>query len=667
MTTSNRQGVHKPVYLLGADARLAERLGRALARVGLSLYRLPGPDALSATGELVADAVLILDTRCLTPGQTVSSLMAGLARPPLLIGIADPRDLALRLQAMRAGARACFLTPVDADLIAARLAVLAGSDARTYRVLVVDDEPIAAAFAAGVLERAGIEARVVGDGLRVFDAIDEFRPDLILMDLLMPGASGIELTSLIREHEGHGRIPIVFLSSELDPGLHVAALRVGGDDFLAKPVSGDRLLEVVRERISRACRSGGAPSTGWDPVTGLANRDLLLRRLEKAIARGGADQPGTGLIVVTPRLAADDRGGDSALAAIAEVARRLVESHELIARLSDAELALFATRSDATRLDALVETLSRGIATDTGIPVALGLARLSPAPDDALTLIARAQAAGGRLGSPGQGAKGRVQGALPLGARQRREAIAALIEEALGGRGLDLLYQPVVALRGRPGELYEVSFRLRAPDGDYVPQSEFRSVARSCALQARIDQWVVEHSLDALCGWRAEHPAVRLFLPLTAAGIAAPDWPAWLRDQILSRDLVRCRPLLQFDTEELAAEPDLLRERFAGLHRLGIAICISRFDLEPVGLALIAGLPVSFVRLARGALSGDQEALGRQVAALHRAARKVIAAGVDDPADVPRIWRSGVDFIQGSLLKLPSPDVGFEFTEIELG
>ncbi len=268
MTTSNRQGVHKPVYLLGADARLAERLGRALARVGLSLYRLPGPDALSATGELVADAVLILDTRCLTPGQTVSSLMAGLARPPLLIGIADPRDLALRLQAMRAGARACFLTPVDADLIAARLAVLAGSDARTYRVLVVDDEPIAAAFAAGVLERAGIEARVVGDGLRVFDAIDEFRPDLILMDLLMPGASGIELTSLIREHEGHGRIPIVFLSSELDPGLHVAALRVGGDDFLAKPVSGDRLLEVVRERISRACRSGGAPSTGWDPVTG---------------------------------------------------------------------------------------------------------------------------------------------------------------------------------------------------------------------------------------------------------------------------------------------------------------------------------------------------------------------------------------------------------------
>jgi EAL domain-containing protein (putative c-di-GMP-specific phosphodiesterase class I) len=262
---------------------------------------------------------------------------------------------------------------------------------------------------------------------------------------------------------------------------------------------------------------------------------------------------------------------------------------------------------------------------------------------------------------------GRPQWALPLDVRQRREAIAALIEEALTGRGLELLYQPVVALRGRPAELYEVCLRLRAPDGGYVPQSELRSVARSCALQARIDQWLLEHSLDALQGWRAEHPGLRLFLPVTAAGVARADWPAWLRDQILSRDLVRCRPLLQFDAAELAAEPELLRERFAELHRLGIAICVSRFDLEPVGLALIKGLAVAFVRLARGTLGGDQEALGRQVRALHQAGRKVIAVGVDDPADVPCIWRSGVDFIQGSLLKLPSPDLDFEFTEIELG
>lgn len=666
MPGSDPKAVRKPVYLLSTDAGLAERLGRALARVGLSLYRLPGPDALAASGEAMSDAILVLDTRSLTPGQTLGSLLTGLARAPLLIGIARPRDLVLRLQAMRAGARACFLTPVDADLIAARLAVLAGADARAYRVLVVDDQPIAAAFAAGVLERAGIETRVVADGLRVIDAIDELRPDLILMDLHMPGASGIELTGLIREHEGYRRIPIVFLSSELDPGLHVAALRVGGDDFLAKPVSADRLLEVVREGISRACRSG-QPSSGWDPVTGLADRDLLLRRLEKAIAQGGEHQPGTGLILVAPRGSANGVHSDAALAAIADVALRLVEPQELIARVGDAELALFATRADAAALDALAENLRQAISTEIGMQVALGLARLTPAPDDALTLIARAQAASGRPGPLGPDSVGRPPGALPIQARQRREVIASLIEEALAGRGPELLYQPVVALRGRPGELYEVSLRLRAPNGEYVPRSELRSVARSSALQARVDRWLIEHSLDALRGWRAEHPGLRLFLPLTAAGVADPDWCAWLRDQILSRDLVHCRPLLQFDAAELAAEPELLRERFAELHRLGIAICVSRFDLEPVGLALIEGLPVSFVRLARGALGGDQGALGRQVEALHRGARKVIAAGVDDPADVPRIWRSGVDFIQGSLLKLPSPDLGFEFTEIELG
>lgn len=658
-------GVSKPVYLVSPDAALATRLAQALSGVGLTLHRLPSqPDGLRTVGAALGDAVLVLDTHALRPGQTIGGLLEGLPRPPILICIAHSGDLDLRLQAVRAGARACFLAPVDTDRVAARLAALIGSDGVPHRVLVVDDEPVAAAFSAGVLQRAGIEVQVVAEALQVIDAIDAFRPDLVLMDLHMPGASGIELTSLIRDHERYARIPIVFLSVELDPGLQVAALRVGGDDFLAKPVCAERLVEVVRERISRVGRADMG-SLGRDPVTGLATREVLLRRVEKAIARGAEQEAGTGLIVVEPCAPLRGPSGEAALAAIAEAARRLALPQDLLARSGENDLALLAVRADTAALDALEAALRAAVAADTGVAVSVGVARFSPASDDALTLLARGQAAA-RAGA-GDSTSGRRDAALPLDPAARREAIAALIEAGLGGSGLELRYQPIVGLRGRPAERYEVFVRLRTPNGEYVPQAEFFAAARSSSLLGRVDQWIVERGLDALLGWRGQHPGLGLFLPQTAAGVADAAWLDWLRDQILRRDLVRCRPVLQFEAAELAGEPELLRRRFGELRRLGIGVCVSHFDLEPVGLALIDGAQVAFVRLAKGALGGDPDALAQQVAALHAAGRKVIAAGVDDPKVVPRVWRSAVDFIQGSLLQLPGPDIDFDFAEFELG
>jgi DNA-binding response OmpR family regulator len=119
-------------------------------------------------------------------------------------------------------------------------------------VLVVDDQPVAALFAARVLESAGMLTERVGDPLAVLDALDAFVPDLVLMDLHMPGASGIELTRIIREQDRFADLPIVFLSAELDAEQQMAALRVGGDDFLAKPVAPDHLVACVRQRLARA-------------------------------------------------------------------------------------------------------------------------------------------------------------------------------------------------------------------------------------------------------------------------------------------------------------------------------------------------------------------------------------------------------------------------------
>ncbi|WP_333629170.1 response regulator, partial [Stenotrophomonas cyclobalanopsidis] len=86
-----------------------------------------------------------------------------------------------------------------------------------YRVLIVEDDRAQALFAQSVLHGAGMQAEVLSDADGVQQAIRELHPDLILMDLHLPGLDGMRLTAMIRQQPGMQLLPIVFLSGDPDP------------------------------------------------------------------------------------------------------------------------------------------------------------------------------------------------------------------------------------------------------------------------------------------------------------------------------------------------------------------------------------------------------------------------------------------------------------------
>src|SRR6476661_5409406 len=167
------------------------------------------------------------------------------------------------------------------------------SDDEAYRVLVVEDDPSQALFAEGVLRGAGIHTQSVRNSNDVMPAMDSFRPDLVLMDLHMPGMSGTELTGVIRAHAAFAHTPIVFLTGDQDPERQFEALEIGADDFLSKPIRPRHLMAAVHSRIKRArtlARQRGEDAARH-PVTGLFHRPHLLRAMGaalKARAPGGA-------------------------------------------------------------------------------------------------------------------------------------------------------------------------------------------------------------------------------------------------------------------------------------------------------------------------------------------------------------------------------------------
>ena len=121
-----------------------------------------------------------------------------------------------------------------------------------FRVLIVDDEPALARLYSLMLRQVGMETREVTDPLKVMEPLVDFRPDIILMDVYMPGCNGTEIAAVIRQQEAYVGIPIMFLSSETDVTKQLEAMRQGGDDFLLKPVQPRYLISSVLTRATRA-------------------------------------------------------------------------------------------------------------------------------------------------------------------------------------------------------------------------------------------------------------------------------------------------------------------------------------------------------------------------------------------------------------------------------
>ncbi len=116
------------------------------------------------------------------------------------------------------------------------------------RVLVVDDDPALAEMLGIVLRNDGLEASFVADGDRALQVFREFKPDVVLLDVMLPGKDGIEVCREIRAESG---TPIVMLTARSDTVDVVLGLESGADDYVVKPFKPKELVARIRARLRR--------------------------------------------------------------------------------------------------------------------------------------------------------------------------------------------------------------------------------------------------------------------------------------------------------------------------------------------------------------------------------------------------------------------------------
>jgi diguanylate cyclase (GGDEF)-like protein len=206
--------------------------------------------------------------------------------------ISERGDFSVRIRALRSGGDAFFFIPLDLARIVDMIDSLSDKEEREpFHVLIVDDDPDQISYYALVLQQAGMITSVASDPRTVMDVIVESKPELILMDLYMPGCTGTELLAIIRQQEAFVSIPVVFLSVEEQENKKIAAVQMGGDDFITKPVDPDFLIASITNRIVRTRDIRYFMER--DSLTGLLNHSNLKEQLLRETLR--AERTGSDL------------------------------------------------------------------------------------------------------------------------------------------------------------------------------------------------------------------------------------------------------------------------------------------------------------------------------------------------------------------------------------
>ena len=150
-------------------------------------------------------------------------------------------------------------------------------------IMVVDDDQDLAEMLGIVLNGAGFEVDLVSDGDGVMDIFRANPPDLVLLDVMLPGIDGIEVARLIRQES---MVPIVMLTAKGDTNDVVLGLEAGADDYMVKPFNPSELVARIKVRLRRNVS---------EPISSLRIGDLAIDQVAHTIARGGKTIPLTRL------------------------------------------------------------------------------------------------------------------------------------------------------------------------------------------------------------------------------------------------------------------------------------------------------------------------------------------------------------------------------------
>lgn len=148
------------------------------------------------------------------------------------------------------------------------------------KILIIDDTELMIKITTDILVEAGYQVITAPDGYNGLQKVREEKPDLVILDVVMPGMSGFEVCKILRDDESNNLMPIIMLTSQDNEDDKLTGLELGADDYIIKPFNKRELLSRVKNTLKRIDRNRLA-----NPLTGLQGNLEIQGEINRRIAK----------------------------------------------------------------------------------------------------------------------------------------------------------------------------------------------------------------------------------------------------------------------------------------------------------------------------------------------------------------------------------------------
>lgn len=658
------------IVALAGESALWETIAEALAGSDLSLRRTDQPARfLTWLGSKALLAVIVDGEHLMDLGSVADRIESRRSKDrlgPTVVFLNRGRQLDQRLLALASGADAC-LEGDDSSYVIARILELVEAQTRQehLKVLIVEDDRSQAMYCEAILRKQGIEVCSVGDSCQALPTLTDFQPDLVLMDLHMPTLDGMQLTALIREDPALAMLPIVFLTGEQDEGRRFDALRVGGDDYLTKPVRPRHLVTAVvtRARRARALRRQFEQHVRRAPERRLHTGEFI------AHMRAQEQHASAQTLVL---VAADDgRVAPAKAHPLVEreqesnIARSLAEAlapNERLAVWRDGGFLALLGDIPGEESDRRAEGLRQRLASS--LDGASASAAVVPYQQESTSVEAVIDLAERTLVLARHGGGDRMQRALTELRTELDADASFVLQKALARTAADeqlqFEFQPIVPLHGAVRPQFQLHLRVIGENGQSFTRRQWLDVARQSGSLTKLDRYLLTQTLDRVTDLRARYPSVRLVVAMAAESLIAADFRKSLLFGLSQRGLLEPGLILTVDESEALLHLRPLQQARLELAAARVGIGLARTSIHPRAHQLIDALKPEWVALDAPKMLVDPEAVA-VINHAHERGAEVVAHFIPDAPAMARLFALGVDYGIGSFIGPPSAEAEFDF------
>jgi diguanylate cyclase (GGDEF)-like protein len=656
----------------------------ALAKQQLALEVFAEGDSLVEALSAQTPAVLICEA-ALMPAMSelldvIEKEQPGLSMRVPLLALNQQVSAARRLAAALGWADSYLEAPSLQQVAETIIELAAPRSEATYQVLIVDDDRQQAMFCAGVLKRKGMQVVSALSAEEALVALTTMRPDLVLMDLYLPGLNGMELTAILRQRSDSLLLPIVFLSGEQDAQKRFDALNIGGDDYLTKPIRPRHLATAVASRIRRVRALRAQLSEARQPTDaqGLYRRAAFFELLQQQAERSPNDSQVL-LFIALDHAASLARqlgvfGQNMLEQTICARFAEVIEGADALTSLGGFEYALLVNRADNERLNRLAEALRQSISMravaiqgdELALSISIGVIEQIEAKGSAERWLTMAQMGAQRSQQRGGNRIERGLYELPRAGAARQKVIEELLLQAPNRNNTQWEYQPVVPLRGQVLSQYVQHLRLRGNtvSTSMLPRGEYIELAERLNVIDRLDRFACQNAIQTIADSARFGSPTRLTVSLSAQTLGN-EFINVLRHELTLVTMDPSLLTIELDLHELELDFAHLQKKVDSLQNLGISIGISLSLMRPKVQAMLQKLKADSIKVHASLLTNDST---QELLTLLAPLRERAALTVKDVANqeaLAGLWQHSVDYAQTSLLGGPRAQLDFQFAALK--